>query len=224
MIDKINKRPFKEWGNTNEVGCSNDKEDDFVINYFKDNHKKKVLIDAGAADGITGSNSFRLINEYDWSAILIEPYKPFYDFLVDLYKNNEKIQIFNYALDIEECETQIYFSKEKAAVGLTSLNNIDPWGIELSEKQTVLTKKFNNLIKEYNIDFLSIDCEQKDLQILKSIDLNIFDIKIICIEKSDIIQYNNEIIDYLKNKNYEFSLATNHNLIFIKREKNDICI
>ena len=224
MIDKIQKRPFKEWGNLNEIGCSNNKEDEFVINYFKDNHKKKVLVDAGAADGVTGSNSFKLINEYGWSAILIEPFKPFYDFLTDLYENNKKVQIFNYALDIEEYETKIYFSNEKAAVGLTSLNKNDPWGLPLIEKQNVLTKTFNNLIKEYNIDFLSIDCEQKDFKILKSINFDIFNIIIICIEKSDKTQYNDEIINFLENKNYVLSLTTNHNFIFVKREKNDICI
>jgi len=62
----INERPFLQWGLKHEIGLSNDGEDDFVISYFKDKkiNRKRVVVDIGAADGLTGSNSRKLINHY----------------------------------------------------------------------------------------------------------------------------------------------------------------
>jgi hypothetical protein len=38
------------------------------MQYFN-NKKQGLIIDVGAADGFTGSNSFRLINEMNWKIL-----------------------------------------------------------------------------------------------------------------------------------------------------------
>jgi FkbM family methyltransferase len=210
----INKRPFPKWGFNFEIGRSNDKEDDFVINYFKDKNtrRNRLVIDIGAADGLTGSNSRRLIVENNWDAILIEPFLPFYNYLNKLYENIKNVEILNYAADNDEKETFIFYRNNEEGVGLTSL--INNW----NDKQKINTKIFNNLIKQKNIDFLSLDVEGKELDILESINFDFYDIEIICVEKSIYDQeYNKKMINFLEYKNYNLIKITNHNYIFVKQ-------
>lgn len=211
----INERPFPKWGFDFELGCSNDKEDDFVIDYFehKNIKRNRLVIDIGAADGLTGSNSRKLINEKNWNAILIEPFLPFYNYLNKLYENNKNVVNLNYAIDKEEKETFIFYRSNEEGVGLTSL--INKW----DNKQIIKTKNFNKLIKQKNIDFLSLDTEGKELDILLSINFDFYNIEIICTEKSaDKNEHNQKIISLLESKNYNLIKITNHNYIFIKNE------
>jgi len=212
MKDIFLKRPYLNWGYHHEIGCSNGGEDNFVMNYFKDNLSNKIVVDIGAADGITGSNSYRLISECGWSAILIEPFKPFYNFLLELHKNNDKVKILNYACDNEEKQTVIKYRSFDEHMGLTSL--LCDW----ENSQNIETKKFNTLVETKKIHFLSLDTEGKDFDILKDINFNEYDIEVICSEKSDDLpHYNNNIIQFLQNKNYVHHLTTNHNFIFVKK-------
>jgi hypothetical protein len=85
--------------------------------------------------------------------------------------------------------------------------------------QKVETKKFSSIIKIKEIDFLSIDCEGKDLDIIKNIDFDEYSIKIICCEKSHFNeQYNKNIIEHLIVKGYNLVVTTNHNFIFVKND------
>ena len=209
----INQRPFPNWGHAYELGHSNDNEDNFVISYFENKviDRKRLVVDIGAADGLTGSNSRKLIVDKDWNAILIEPFEPFFNYLKKLYSGNDNVTIFNNAIDIDEKETLIYYKKNQEAVGLTSL-------IKNSEyTQKIVTKNFNNLIEKKDIDFLSIDAEGKDYEILTTINFNSYNIEIICVEKtvSD-KEYNNKIINFLIKNNYSHVRTTNHNFIFTK--------
>lgn len=215
MNNIITKRPFLNWGFDCEIGRSNDNEDQFVIDYFKDKkniNRNRVVVDIGAADGLTGSNSRRLIEEEGWSAILVEPYLPFFDYLKELYKENNNVKLLNFACDYEEKETFIYFRDFEQAKGLTTLTT--KW----ENSQSIITKKFENLIECKEIDFLSLDCEGKDLDILYDINFNLYDIKIICIERDgNNIEYDNNIYQFLNLKNYEYIKATGHNFIFVKK-------
>jgi FkbM family methyltransferase len=207
----FSKRPFLRWGFEHEIGCSNDKEDEFYLELLSKNNNKKLLIDIGAADGITGSNSYRAITKHNWSAILVEPLKPFYDYLKLLHGENKNVRILNFACDNEEKETEIKYRNFDEAIGLSSL--IYDW----ENKQKIQTKLFSSLVSEKEIDFLSLDTEGKDLDIVKTIDFNFYNIKIICIEKEENFLYNLEIKNFLELKNFKFTKETNHNYIFVNK-------
>ena len=212
MREIFKDRPYPKWGFEYELGCSNDKEDKFVINYFADKQTTKILVDIGAADGITGSNSYKLINEFGWNAILVEPLNTFCNYLHKLYSKNNKVQILNYACDVEEKDTTIKYRSFDEAIGLTSL--VNDW----ENCQPIQTKKFENLISNQKIDFLSIDCEGKDLDIIRDIDFIKYDIEIICCERSNNNPYYDQhMISYLMEKKYLLTKITNHNFIFVKK-------
>jgi len=216
----INERPFPLWGNPHEIGKSNDGEDDFVIEYFnnKNNTEKKIVVDIGAADGITGSNSRILINNFNWSGILVEPLTDFYQFLLKLYDDNKNVSILNYACSIDETDTIIYFGDDQK-IGLSSLLIEASISHDLNKKQLIKTKKFNNLIEPKRIDFLSLDTEGNDFKILKDIDYEKYDITVICCERwvGHDKDYNDLIINFLSEKGFVVGKITNSNLIFVKK-------
>jgi FkbM family methyltransferase len=218
----INERPFLQWGLKHEIGSSNDGEDDFVISYFKDKkiNRKRLVVDIGAADGLTGSNSKKLINEHNWCGILIEPFLPFYNYLTKLYCDNDNVTILNYACDIDEKDTVIYYQDNHDKVGLTSLLPETAINQNLNQKQIIKTKKFNDLVKTQYIDFISIDTEGKDFDILKDIDFKKYTIEIICCERwvGHDIDYNNIVIQFLSEKNFKLVKTTNSNLIFLNND------
>lgn len=212
-------RPFPRWNSGNNIGKANAGEDDFFINYFN-NKKEGLIIDVGAADGVTGSNSYRLINEINWRGILIEPFVPFYTYLNKVYLQNDRVKIYNCALDEHEVETRIYFINNEVDVGLTSLieKYEDRPSKGFDNSQVVQTKKFNSLIEETKIDILSLDTEAKDWDIIKSIDFDKYDIELICTEIGwqDL---NEKIFDFLGRKNYIMLHKTADNFIFAKNRR-----
>ena len=84
-------------------------------------------------------------------------------------------------------------------------------------KKRALTKKFSDLINS-NFDFLNIDCEGEDLNILKTIDFKKFTPNLICIEiNSDEKNYELKIYSLLKEYNYKKLCVKNYSHIFEKQ-------
>ena len=77
------------------------------------------------------------------------------------------------------------------------------------------------IYKNKQIDFLNIDAEGVDFQVLKSLDFNIYKPKLICIEMwrtnpKKSIKHNN-IYKFLKNKNYKLIATEGANCLFAKK-------
>ncbi|MDA9226193.1 FkbM family methyltransferase [Flavobacteriaceae bacterium] len=84
--------------------------------------------------------------------------------------------------------------------------------------ERILTSRLDNILDNYKvdqnkIDLLDIDVEGYDFQVLQSIDLNRFDVKVILIEVG---KKEEEIIEYLKNFNYQLYKREDRNSFFIK--------
>ena len=152
------------------------------------------FVDIGAHDGIEASASYAF--EYiGWNGICIEPLPQQFNKL----KNNRKVQCINAAIsnlnkptvDFLEVTGNGYIEmlsgiKEKLDDG--HIGRID-W--ESSKPEYVNTTKniiqipnyrFNDLISRTHIDFLSIDTEGCDHEILNSIDYEKYTIDVICFE------------------------------------------
>ena len=88
---------------------SQNKEDLSVLNYFGKDFKGLVL-DIGANDGITLSNS-RLLIESGWDGVLVEPSpKAYAKLLENKPKTNSQVIALNYAIGLKEEETFLFES------------------------------------------------------------------------------------------------------------------
>lgn len=167
---------------------SQNNEAEIIINYFKD--FTGTLLDIGANDGQTFSNSYDLI-ERGWSAHLLEPGETF-ALLQDLYKDNPNVKCHN--IGIAEKSGVIPFYQSGAHVqggqdrGLVS-TAIDQerrkWkDVEFSASiaEFLSFDDFCTLNNAYYFDFISIDCEGMDAAILTQINLQETGCKCLCVE------------------------------------------
>ena len=147
--------------------------------------KNGFFVEFGATNGVDLSNTYLLEKSYGWKGILAEPAKVWHD---ELYKNrNVSIDLscvwkvsndivnFNMA-DTAEYSTISEFSDsdhhyKKRKNGVT---------------YDVETISLNDLLKKYDapkkIDYLSIDTEGSEFEILNNFDFNEYDISIITCE------------------------------------------
>jgi FkbM family methyltransferase len=182
-------------------------EEDFLLKYFNKKNNG-ILIDIGAADGKTNSNSRYLIEFCNWSGILIEPHPEYYKSLFDLYKNNNNIKLYN--IGIFNIKMHLPFYKfgnvEEGQVSTFSesfKNKVESYhGNKYSESINIECNTITNILQEnnlFNIDFVTVDCEGLDMEVLESNNWDIFRPKLICIEHSiDKILLSN----FMNSKNY----------------------
>ena len=159
-------------------------QDYFVASYFKFK-KKGVFIEFGATDGIKDSNTFLLESEYDWRGILVEPIKDFYLKL----KNNRSSKCINkvvYNRSNEKIIFQELKTKELSTIKGFGKNDGHKRHKLNSSEYEVESISLNDLIKNYvpnkKIDYLSIDTEGSEYDILKAFNFQTFKVEVISIE------------------------------------------
>ncbi len=113
------------------------------------------------------------------------------------------------------------FSKDEAenlvSVGRHKINSVKK--IQLVTLESVLEKYSNNAFP----DFLSLDVEGLDMEILKSIDFSKYWPKVICLEAAEYSPIGAgskrlDLIEYITNKGYYEYANTNLNFILVKNE------
>jgi FkbM family methyltransferase len=167
---------------------SQNNEAQIVANYF--GKFKGTVLDIGANDGQTFSNSYDLIKS-GWSGVLIEPGTVFTQ-VQELYKDNKAVTCYQLAIADKEQMLTFYESgahvKKGTDSGLVSTldyNETIRWrnnGVEFTERK-VQAVPFSWVYKWHKqFDFITIDAEGFDLAILKQIDLAKVGCKCLCIE------------------------------------------
>ena len=160
------------------------RQDLFVLSEL-DFKKNGYFIEFGATNGIDLSNTFLLENEFDWQGILAEPAKCWHQ---QLKKNRSAIIETNCVWS--ESNATLTFNEVKNAE-LSTVNNYSTSDFHKGKRNSgnkyeVKTISLLDLLDKYNapkkIDFLSIDTEGSEYEILKNFDFNKYEIKIITCE------------------------------------------
>lgn len=170
---------------------SQNNEDEIVAGYF--GNFKGYVLDIGANDGITFSNSRKLIMK-GWSGCMVEPSEYGYNKLLELYNyGTDKVMVCHCAISIEdglgyllESGAHVPNGKDKALVSTLHQSEAKRWAsVDFSEK-VVTINTFKTFLKgNYNngiFDFITIDAEGEDWNILQQIDLTAVGCKCLCIE------------------------------------------
>lgn len=180
-----------------QIYYSQSGQDKFIFNHFFKNYEKPgFFIELGALDGILISNTLFYEKILKWNGICIEPTSHYYQKLLlqrNCYKFNDVI--FDQKKDI------IFYEAPSCCDSLNGIKELyDPRHIKRIERESIEYKQENNnietikrtrtmdsILKEVNvkdIDFLSLDTEGSELNILKSINWLNTKIKIICVENN----------------------------------------
>lgn len=141
---------------------SQNDEQDFILKFFegkKDGH----FLDIGAGDGFNDSNT-RALWELGWSGVFVEPNQVAFAQLLQVYGSGERAMLIHAAITQQNGPVTFY---EHPITGWSSLAPC------LGEKKdyrskTVMGLTLDTLNLPWNIDFLSVDAEGKDTEIIGS--------------------------------------------------------
>ena len=195
------------------------------------NYKNGYFIEIGANDGFTASNTLAFENKLNWRGVLIEPSPNL--FLTCCYYRSK---IGNYIY----CNACVPFDYKDEYVVIdyanlmsisASLNN-DIKDIESFKKKgkahlnkfgrklkfgaiaRTLTNILNDSNSPNNIDFMSLDVEGAELDVLNGLDFGKYVIKYILVETRD----SKKIENFLKNHYYiMIDVLSHHDYLFEKK-------
>lgn len=192
--------------------------------YLSKNKEKKLsftYIEIGANHPISTNSTFLLNKKYGVNGILIEA-NP--DLIGDLSKIRSKDFVYNVAIsNSNEENVEFYLSKDTEISSLNK-NFVEAWDKkEASNKIVVKNKRINeilHIVKDCDLIYLSIDIEGMDLDLIKDIDYPKYSPFLIQCEPSEGFKKGtkDEMIEFLKQKNYILICETEGNLIFINQK------
>lgn len=205
---------------------SQNREDIFILNYF--NGKTGTLLSIGENDGITFSNA-KLLIEHGFSAHLIEP-GSINTNLTQLHRENHRVEVHTIAIGKENGRAILHESAEhipngsdwglvsslipeeterwrKSGVGFVD-NEVDVWDFAT----------FYNYVGQPVFDFISIDCEGLDWDVLQQIDLTAVGCKCLVVEWNSIQALKAQFTDYCGIYGLKLAHINAENLIFTKNK------
>lgn len=147
--------------------------------------KDGFFVEFGAADGKTISNTYLLEKEFGWKGILAEPCRAFHS---QLSQNRECI-VDHRAVWTVTGETKIFTESQDAFLsGISSTEYLNE-AVPSIKNYPVETVSLTDLLSDYGapevIDFLSVDTEGGEAEILKSfINEGKYTARLICVEHS----------------------------------------
>ena len=200
-------------------------EDKYIINFFPKNYKGKYL-DLGCYHPTKHNNTY-LMYKRGWRGINID----LNPLSIDLFKYHRPKDInLNTGVSSKETKKKLYFIDElntqntldeNQLIFLKKHHNIDKKEIK---RKIIKTKKLMSILdkyKFYKLDFMNLDIEGHELEVLKSINFKKIKIKYMCIE---MINYNKKAIEngkkiklLLKKNKYMLIKKIGFNFIFKSR-------
>lgn len=136
------------------------------------------FVEIGAGDGVYLSNTYILEKRYGWKGICVEPMNK----IEDLKKNRACI-IDNSCL-YSRTGLEVEFQSDEEISGI--INDFDKLHNRKGEIVKLITLSFEDLLKKHNapreIDYLSIDTEGSEYEILRTFPFDKYRIELITVE------------------------------------------
>ena len=185
---------------------------DLIVNVILRNIKKGVYVDVGCHHPLINNNTYYLYKR-GWNGINI-----------DLDFNS--IEMFNYfrpgddnyktAVSNKKGDAKLYFFHNRAPKN--TINKLNSRGAKSVKK--IQTEKLDDILKKSKIkikkiDFLTIDVEGNELNVLKGLNFNKYEPKVISIEliNKNLNSFYDQKIEYIqKSKIYKFLVKKNYKL------------
>jgi FkbM family methyltransferase len=187
---------------------SQDRQDYNLENYVFKGYKNGFFVDIGAYDGKTINNTLFFEENHNWSGINIEPIPKIFE---QLKNNRPKCINLNIAVDDNDGETEFCCNDVLSGIKeyydprhINRINNEREDHNYEKEIIKVTTKRLDTILKEYNIkhiNYLSIDVEGAEWQVINSINFDEVFIDVIGFE-NNYPDSSIHIIEYLKQKDY----------------------
>lgn len=184
-------------------------QDIHVIQNIYKNKNNGYFVEIGAYDGISMSNTNYLEKYFNWKGICVECNPLWYSRLI---KNRPNSINYDYAVYNKDNQTLEFINDDTGGCsGFVETNS----HTHILHKQiiTVNTRKLTTILDMANapnfIEFLSLDTEGSEYEILNSHDFDKYTFGYICVEHNFIEANRKKIRELLENKGYMFYRENN---------------
>ena len=190
---------------------SMDGEDLFIENFFK--NKRGLYVDVGAYHPLELSNTY-LLHKRKWEGINIDINSLSIEYFNFLRPNDINL---NLGVTKKNSTKTIYFQKKKSPLNTLNLTHAKKIFSNKFKKKKIKTKTLTTILdktrfKGKEIDFLNIDTEGNDLEVLQSLDFKKYIPKLICVELID--HFNPDQKKIKKHKIYKFLINKKYKLVW----------
>ncbi len=179
--------------------------------------REGFFLDFGAFDGITISNTYALEKDLGWRGICVEPNPRYY---AQACECRSSITV-NVALWPKSCETLRFVD----AHGLSAIESFKDSDINAGRRAKAIkavievdTLNPNELLARFNaptlIDFLSLDVEGAEYDVLSALDLEKYSVALMAVEHNHDAPRQKQIRDYLARFGYEVVQNRNDDFFF----------
>ena len=167
--------------------------------------RKGFFVEFGALDGIDTSNSYLLETAFDWTGILAEPAKLHHDAL----RQNRKASLCTKCVWRESGLSLEFLQADLSGLStIAEFKEHDQHAARREKSSTYLVETISlvDLLKEHNapkqIDYLSIDTEGSEFEILSAFDFSAYEIRVITCEHNH-TENREKIYDLLTRHGYQ---------------------
>ena len=228
FIDKLSifkKKVYSQKKSYSFGGC------DLLVDYIFKSKKKGFYIDIGCQHPISNSNTY-LLNKRGWTGVNI-----------DLDPKNIRLFNLERPKDINICKCISSNNSEKDLFFFhpgSPINSIEKKTIKNKSNFTlrkIKTYTLNSILKDYkieNIDYLNLDVEGHEIDILRSFDIKFYKPKVVSVEFIDYqmkkLEFKNndinrvldsDIYKYFDSNDYYFINWSHADLIFVHKDFRD---
>jgi hypothetical protein len=164
------------------------------------------FVEIGGGDGINGSNTFLMEKYFDWKGIISEPGLS-YSINLNLTRNCviDNRLVYN--------ESNLLLDFEDSGEGLSTITKYANLGIHGQSRKSLkntqrkfLSVSLNDLLKEANaprdIDYISIDTEGSEFEIISKFNFDDYNIRIFTIEHNFEIEIRSSIFNLMQKNGY----------------------
>lgn len=191
--------------------------DEVLAKYLRKD--KGFFVEIGAHDGVSGSNT-KYLELNGWEGICVEANPNVFDKL----KANRTCRVENVAVWKDDVDLEFLsitgYPEQLSGI----LESYDPRHLARVDRElavhggtrkivNIAGRKLDTLVDRKEIDFLSIDTEGSELEILKAIDFSKHDIAVLCIENNF---SDPQIPEFMRSKGYFYREAVSCDQIYTK--------
>jgi len=186
---------------------------DLEVLKFYNNKKSGFFIEIGASDGIENSNTYLLEKLNNWKGICVEPIPYRFE---SLCKNRPNSLCCDKAVCNESNQELVFYIANycDGHSGIRDYLDSNKKNVEADKTEIIVTSiSFNDLLEKNNapnfIEYLSLDTEGSELEILKSVDFEKYTFGLIDVEHNYVEPRRTQIRDLLTSNGYEYIRENN---------------
>jgi FkbM family methyltransferase len=188
-------------------------QDLFALNETRGSSGRKFFVEFGATNGVTQSNTWLLEKILGWDGIVAEPAQIWHKAL----KENRSCSIDTRCVSTRTGDRIAFLEvaniKSKSSAELSSVRSYADNGdaasalrLENSREYLVETVSLNDLLQSHGapqvIDYMSVDTEGSELDILGSFDFEKYKVRVISVEHNYRPDYRRAIFELLSSKGF----------------------